>query len=210
MKWDTIIAKPSLNLIALCILCISVTAQENTTNYWLNEGQSLMANGSFEQAYQAYDKAIQIDPESANAWCGKGFALFELRKYEEAIKAYGKALEIDPKNVDAWSGRGTTLGQIGRYAESLEAYDKAIENIGNLPVTTNQSKKLSSFWVLKGFVFDLTKRTDEALIAFTKAAEIDPQNVDAWVAKYKILTELGKHDEADEALAKARDLGYPK
>lgn len=199
----------SLSLIALCALCTSVIAQENTTDYWLNEGQSLMMNGSFEQASQAYDRAIQIDPKSANAWSGKGFALFQLKKYDEAVTTYDRVLEIDPKNVNAWSGRGTSLTQMGRYAESIEAYDNAIESIENLSVTINQSKELSSIWVLKGFTLQLTGRTEEALIAFTKAAEIDPQNVDAWTAKSNILTELGKRDEAAEALAKARDLGYP-
>lgn len=48
----------------------------------------------YEEAINAYDKAIEINPENADAWYNKGFALYELGKYEEATEAYDTARKI--------------------------------------------------------------------------------------------------------------------
>jgi len=40
---------------------------------------------------QAYDKAIQLDPNYALAWSNKGIALGILGRNTEAIQAYDKA-----------------------------------------------------------------------------------------------------------------------
>jgi tetratricopeptide (TPR) repeat protein len=45
---------------------------------------------------QAFDKAIEINPQNSLAWYNKGITLRHLNKYEEAIKAYEKAIESNP------------------------------------------------------------------------------------------------------------------
>ncbi len=41
----------------------------------------------YEEAIEAYEKAIEINPQYTDAWYNKGFCLSELKRYEEAIEA---------------------------------------------------------------------------------------------------------------------------
>ncbi len=104
----------SLILLSLVVLSTCALAQENTAEYWLNTGQELFANGSYEEAAQAYDKAIQIEPKNASAWLNKGYALDSLaltygvndplnftNTLQDAVGAYDKAIEIDPNSSEA-------------------------------------------------------------------------------------------------------------
>jgi Flp pilus assembly protein TadD len=47
---------------------------------------------------------------------------------------------------------------------------------------------------------------DEAVKAFEKSIEIGPTNGHAWIAKGKILTELCRTSEANDAFTKAKEL----
>lgn len=73
-----------LVLIAFAVICVSSMAQEDTASYWLNKGneshemainetQNQTAREVFlQEALEAYDRAIKINPQSASAWFKKG------------------------------------------------------------------------------------------------------------------------------------------
>jgi len=85
------------------------------------------SDGRSEEALEAYEKAIEINPQNTDAWFNKGNTLGELGRFEEALEAYEKAIEINPQNTDAWNNKGNTLDDLGRSEEALEAYENAIE-----------------------------------------------------------------------------------
>ena len=58
---------------------------------WYTNGLELLHLGRFEEAVQAFDKAIKRYPQNAAAWNDKGAALCGLGRYEEAIQALDKA-----------------------------------------------------------------------------------------------------------------------
>ena len=53
---------------------------------------------------EAFDKAIEINPQDSDAWYNKGLALTKLNKYDEAMKTYDKAIEIHPQDPIALKG----------------------------------------------------------------------------------------------------------
>ena len=61
---------------------------------WNNKGVALSRLGKFHEAIEAYDQALQIDPEYTSAWNNKGVVLSRLGKYNEAIEAFDQALRI--------------------------------------------------------------------------------------------------------------------
>ena len=52
------------------------------------KGEALIEQKKFEEAIEAYNMAIKIDPNHADAHNGKGLALQNLKKFNEAINAF--------------------------------------------------------------------------------------------------------------------------
>ena len=50
--------------------------------------------GKYDEAIQAYDEAIRLDPKYADAWNNKGLVLELLSRTAEANEAYAKAEEL--------------------------------------------------------------------------------------------------------------------
>jgi Flp pilus assembly protein TadD len=60
-----------------------------------SKGIALEDLGKNDEAMQAFDSAIQLDPQNAAAWGDKGYALESLGKTTEAAAAYAKAKELN-------------------------------------------------------------------------------------------------------------------
>ena len=83
--------------------------------------------GRYEEALQAIDKALELNPDYSDAWYNKGVALRKLGRYEEALQAIDKALKLKPDDFDAWYNKCVALRKLGRYKEAQIAFKKASE-----------------------------------------------------------------------------------
>jgi tetratricopeptide (TPR) repeat protein len=114
-----------LVLLALC--CISLAqAKDSSPAEWLKKGNDLRANSQYQEALDAYNQALSLDPNYGEAWNNKGNVLYDLGRYEEALEAINKSLSINPDYAFAWNNKGLILQKIGRSQEALDAYDKAL------------------------------------------------------------------------------------
>jgi tetratricopeptide (TPR) repeat protein len=75
--------------------------EQNDADYWAQSGYELMNQDRYEEALQALEKSIDINPGNTEVWRNKGVALYFLGRYEEAISATEKAIEVDPSNTNA-------------------------------------------------------------------------------------------------------------
>ena len=170
---------------------------ENESNpvEWNNKGVALYLLGKYDEAIQAYDEAIRLDPEMAMAWNNKGWALHKLGKYDEAIQAYDKAIELKPEYAHAWNNKGETLRSQGNYADAILALDEAIR----------LDPKNAIVWYNKGLALSDQGKYEEAIDATNHAIDLDPQLASAWSNKGNVLAEQGKYEEAIEAYNHAID-----
>jgi tetratricopeptide (TPR) repeat protein len=58
---------------------------------------------AYDQAIEAYQKAIEINPKDDEAYYNMGNAYDDKQAYDKAIEAYKKAIEINPKNDKAYA-----------------------------------------------------------------------------------------------------------
>ena len=121
----------NLKSIAFCALLIlafigPAFGQTNTTD-WFAEGMSLYNQDRFEESVQAYDKALQNDPQDAEAWNNKGISLGILGRYSEALVAFKKAVEINSSYAEAWYNMGVIFDFQERYVEAIQAYNMATQ-----------------------------------------------------------------------------------
>lgn len=193
----------------VAMLCASAVAQDETADDWFDRGREMLGKAPLEDVIDAYDKALEIDPENATYWSSKGSALsfFAMtnggnnERYNESIAAYNRSLQLDPKNPWTWDQMGSTLLQMKRYNESIEARDNAIRYIdgyqGGLLIT--KSEMLSSIWAGKALTFQEAGRMDEALNAYDEALEINPGNYEARMMKVRAIKAMEKEDGSAQA-----------
>ena len=82
----------------------------------------------FDQAVEAYNKAIELRPFYADAHVGLGDARAAKGEIDAAIVAYQKALVFNPVNPKVYLSLGKIYyAEKGLYYESVNAYKKAIE-----------------------------------------------------------------------------------
>ena len=82
----------------------------------------------FDQAIEAYSKAIELRPFYADAYVGLGDAKAAKSDVDGAIAAYQKALIYNPVNPRVHMSLGKIYyGEKGLYYESVNAYKKAID-----------------------------------------------------------------------------------
>lgn len=82
----------------------------------------------FDQAVEAYQKALELRPFYADAYVGLGDARAAKGEVDEAIASYQRALQYNPANPRVH----TSLGKIyhaekGLYYEAVASYKKAID-----------------------------------------------------------------------------------
>lgn len=101
----------------------------NTTDKreYLRMGAEFWNQGRFQDAYEAYSKSVQIDPNFAEGYGGRGYALQDLGDLEGASRDYSKAIELDPTYADGFSNRGVVRLKLGKYKLAKEDAVKAKE-----------------------------------------------------------------------------------
>ena len=87
---------------------------------------NLRDQGKFEEAVEAYNKALSIKPDLAEVYNNLGNAFRDQDKFEEAIEAYNKALTIKPDYAEAYNNLGNAFRDRGKLEEAIEAYNKAL------------------------------------------------------------------------------------
>jgi tetratricopeptide (TPR) repeat protein len=204
-----------LSLIALTALCMPVIGQ-NTAGYWIKEGDVLQNQSKYDEAIQAYDKAIEIDPQNEEAWTKKGSAFFGSDRAgasDEAVRCFDNAILINPNYAEAWMEKGRWL-DFSVYAayvnEGVEARDemarKANECLDEvIRIEPNNTDALE----LKGGNLRLLGMNMDALLYYDRIISIAPEEnwtVDgAWESKASIYSKLKNYEMAIKCYDQAID-----
>lgn len=204
-------------LMTLALLCAPVLAQENTTDYWMNEACEFSRNGSFEEAVLAYDRALGIDPKNGTAWVEKAFCLYVLGKeigakeaYEKVITLADEGLKQDPTDAKTWQNKAIALSKTRRTDGAEATFNMALVTLD--AVLQNDSSDMDLLF-LKGRALFKLARYGDAIVVYDQIIETSP-NVEpyitatnAWMAKGDALLASGRNKETLNACNKAIELG---
>ena len=132
----------------------------------------------------------------------KGYEYYENGSIDEAKNCWGdaneafdKAIESDQSNASYWNGKGCALIDIG----GIEKQKEAARDFG---VATALDPENAIYWDHKGWALSSVGEPDEALKAYDKAIELDPQNAYIyWANKYDALMLVDRRDDAAKAYA---------
>src|SRR5262249_14239970 len=124
----------------------------------------------FDQAVEAYDKAIQLRPFYSDAHVGLGDARAAKGEVDAAVAAYQKALLYNPANPRVYMSLGKIYySEKGLYYESVNAYKKAIDLD---PQSVDARMGLGEVYEDKGLY-------REAIDEYKKVMEVDAKHTGA-------------------------------
>ena len=95
---------------------------------WFQRGLDLEETGApVDEAIEAYQKALELNPEAAGALVNLGTIYYRQRKFADAETYYREAIEADPAYALAQFNLGNLYDELGRLEEALEHYRLALE-----------------------------------------------------------------------------------
>jgi tetratricopeptide (TPR) repeat protein len=95
---------------------------------WFQAGLDLEETGApVEEAIEAYQKALELNPEAAGALVNLGTIYYRQRKFADAETYYREALEADPSYPLAQFNIGNLYDELGRLDEAQQHYKLALE-----------------------------------------------------------------------------------
>ena len=93
--------------------------------YYNGLGIALENLNRTDDAFNAYCRAIELDPSCADAYNNRANVYVKYGKHWQAEDDYKKAVKLDPQFASAYNNLGALLYDRGRFEEALECYRKA-------------------------------------------------------------------------------------
>ena len=93
---------------------------------YIKLGQGYWNGGDYQQAFEAFKKAVQLAPGSAEAHNWMGAFLMGQGNLPDATSELRKAVSLDPKYARAYTNLGSALAKGGDLSGAVSAFQKAL------------------------------------------------------------------------------------
>ncbi len=193
-------------------------------------GIELADRGWLDESIKEFQKAIDLDPDSAHAHDNLATVHAEKGNFLDALREYLRAIDLEPQSPTAHYYLACFIATHGHdlavreYQQTLElefAYPDAHLNLGlTLAERGRFDEALEEYKIalqldpkdpaarheMATVLMDLGKPA-EAIPFLREVTKVDPKNLDAWVDLGNCYAIKGFYDEAGKALHKALELG---
>ncbi len=187
-----------------------------------NLGYAYTNMDSLDQALEAYEKVLKLQPDNVSARINSGVILLNRGEVQRAADLFGDALEQEPENKSALSLRARSLESLARArradlvaADSGEDSAPAEEEIKSIldqaiavyQQATEVYPQDKDFFYNLGVLYAQEIRDfEKAAPLFQKVTELDPEDIDGWFNLATAQLALGDLDGAQPSLEKAIEL----
>jgi len=135
---------------------------------WYEMGQAQMSQSKYEEAYESFKIALELNPTVNLSWWFSGIVAAQIGNYNEAVSKIEKAIDLGY----GYKNSLTDMMRMINIYEKIENYPKIVElyelAIGEQPENPQLYASLAAAYARVG---DYDKARETAL----KAAEIDPE-----------------------------------
>src|SRR5277367_4477650 len=160
--------------------------QEVKIEYLMALGSALQRLQRFDEAAKAFDKVVQLKPDSPQAWKSLAGALMEQGRTDVALLACRHVLELDSRDFDAAYQCAALLVDLGRMEEALTYFNLCDElNADHASVLEKRGNLLREL-----------KKFDDALVDHQRCYALNPANPHTCNNIGASLQSLHRDDEA--------------
>lgn len=164
--------------LTLCVilgLVLSVTsaqAQQKSASDLFKEGNDYFQAGLYRKAIRAYKETVAQNPEFKEAWYNLGVSYSRESKFKEESNAYKKAIALDGKYGRAVFNLAIAQEDGGSLQDAISSYESFLS-------VSQGEKDQADACVNLGILYTKTGKYDDAVLAYTKSLELDPDLADA-------------------------------
>lgn len=187
---------------------------------WHQVGKQYYELKDYKKALAAYDFAIISDDSFIGAYLEKGRVLEKLKKYPEAIESYSITLGLDDPTSYALLRIGKCYEKLGNTEMAIQFYTKCVEedsllDKGWIAITDfyinakNYQKALYYieralsidsenvfYWKRYAKINNKLSLFEEAEVGYRKTLELGNYELESWLTRGDILTNLGEFEAA--------------
>jgi tetratricopeptide (TPR) repeat protein len=132
---------------------------------YLRSGRIFYQRGELDKAREAFGNALRVNERSAIAHAAMGFVHLRAEQADQAIEAWSRALSFNPRMVPVRKRMALALQRIGRPTEAMAQAKAALR----IQPTDPEAHAIT------GRLHLYAKQFDQALRAYRKAIELDPE-----------------------------------
>ncbi|SFT91691.1 Flp pilus assembly protein TadD, contains TPR repeats [Algoriphagus locisalis] len=172
--------KRPIDLVFALLVLLGMSAcdsDESKKGRFLLKGNEKMEENDPKGAMEFYSEALEMDSTFADAYYNKALAHVQLNQLSESIQDLSLAIKYKPDYYDAIFQRGLNYLDNGEFYNAREDAERLL----------NQDGENWKSHFLSGLVEEKLKNFSEALTAFGKAFELNPENSDLLVNQATIL-----------------------
>jgi adenylate cyclase len=177
---------------AAAYLGLSWTHLQSWQFLWSTDRESL------ERARELAERAIALNDSLVGAYCVLGQTYLWMKQHDRAIAQAEHAVALAPNDADGYETLAETLAWAGRPEESIATIRHAMRLNPHYPFFYE--------WTL-GHGYYLTGRRREALDAFARLLQANPNFLPAHAFRAVLFGELGRAKESREEWGKAGHFG---
>ncbi len=127
---------------------------------------------------------VTIDEKNAQIWNELGNIYYNTGAFEEAMHAFEMAIELDPSYGWSYNNLASVYFHKRRYADAIPLYQKGLQFLDDY-------KDKALLWNRLGDAYKRSNKHDQAVAAYRKAIELDPDNVSLLTrARFSLLGNL--------------------
>ena len=151
---------------AFLILCCFMIPTAMFAQAALDRGKDLLAQGKTREGIAVLRQFVETNPKSADAWLLLGEAYLKVSSLDSAKLAGEKVISLDEKNAKAY----LLVARVARSQNDVSGAYNALNS--GLAEKKNDLNLLTEL----GFVLLQADSVDQAIVAFSRAKEADPNS----------------------------------
>ncbi|KAJ1731498.1 hypothetical protein LPJ61_002506 [Coemansia biformis] len=105
----------STAVLAILVLAL-VSAEERTTQEYLDEANALLQRGKYSSAIQSYDAAIARDPQNYLTYFKRATTLLSINRHASAVRDFSRAISLKSDFDQAYYQRARAYVKEGSYS----------------------------------------------------------------------------------------------
>jgi tetratricopeptide (TPR) repeat protein len=218
------------------IVAYNDTINNLTAVDWYELGSSYRGSDNKKDALDAFNKAIDLNPNFADAYYARGSIYKSDGDYNQAIKNFDKVIEINPKDADVYIDRAGAYVKLGNYSQAINDYDKSIKlnpdyldyyyyynmadvyrELGNykqaikyfdkaIEQRKTKGEENCNLYIGRGITYKLLGNYKQAINDYNKAIIINPQCDDVYLFRGSTYNILHRYIQAVKDFDKALEI----